>query len=276
MKTVFQSHSECIHRFMQFDQKSGRAGNVFFSNNVLYSYGHHFELARLLSDGTLLINTRSYSRSTDKHQVITRRAVNIHTVTRVVYLEWKGQFCPDSCFNLHVKDANSNYRHWDVYGRKGFRALDPLFRSVENLRALESMHPVNWGALDFDLDELRNIYYDRSRAQDLINKKATQTRETAKQRSEAENLALWIKGLYNGNFYHTQKIYLRRKGENIETTRGANVPFLEAVAMVKDIRAGVDVTGKKIGTYTVNSVTLDHITIGCHIIDFNTVNELFK
>ena len=111
MKTVFQSHSECIHRFMQFDQKNGRAGNVFFSKNVLYSYGHHFELARLLSDGTLLINTRSYSRSTDKHQVITRRAVNIHTVTRVVYLEWKGQFSPDLCFELHVNEAKLIYRN---------------------------------------------------------------------------------------------------------------------------------------------------------------------
>jgi hypothetical protein len=274
MKTVFSSHAECIHRFMQFDQSAGRAGNVFFSNDVLYSYGYHFELSRLLSDGTLLVNTRSYSKSTSKHQSITRSAVNPAKVKRKVFLEWQKDFHFDSCFRLHVKEANLTYSAWNNTGRKGFRALDPLFKSVENLRALESMQSIDWGALDFDLDELKAIYYERSRAQDLITRKAAKTRETAKQRTEAEKLALWLKGIYSGNFYHTQKIYLRRKGENIETTRGAKVPFLEAVAMVKDIRSGVDVTGRKIGTYQVNKVTLDNIVIGCHVIDFETVNEL--
>jgi hypothetical protein len=276
MKTVFSSHAECIHRFMQFDQSTGRAGNVFFSNKVLYSYGYHFELARLLSDGSLLLNTRSYSKSTSKHQGVTRGAVNPAKVKRTVFLEWQKDFDFEACFRLHVKEANLTYSAWNNSGRKVFRSLDPLFKSVENLRALESIQSIDWGALTFDLNELREIYYERSRAQDLITRKAAETRETAKQRTEAENLALWIKGLYNGNFYHTQKIYLRRKGENIESSKGAKVPLLEAVNMVQDIRNGVDVTGKKIGTYTVNSITLDYITIGCHVISFETVNELFK
>lgn len=275
MKTVFKSHSELIHKYFQFEQKHGKGSNVFFSGAVLYSYGYHFELARKLDDGTLLINTRSYSVSTSKHQSITRGAVNQYKVSRVLFIEWQREFDFKACQALHVKEANLTFWAWIKGGCKGFRALDPLFKSLENLRALETLGTVDYSGLAFNPAEISLIYSERKESQKAITKKANEARETAKQRTEKENLVLWLKGLYNGSFHGMQKIYLRRKGENIETTRGAKVPFIEAVAMVKDIRAGVDVTGRKIGTYQINKVTLDNIVIGCHVIDFQIINELF-
>lgn len=276
MKTVFSSHAECIHRYFQFTQSHGRAGNVFFDGPALYSYGRHFELARKLSDDTLLINTRSYSVSTSKHQSIVHRAVNRHKVSRVLFIEWQREFNFQECQNLHIKEANLTFWAWHNSGRKGFRALDSLFTSLKNLRALETLGTVDYSGLAFNPAEITLIYSERKETQKAITKKANEARETAKQRTEKENLVLWLKGLYNGSFHGMQKIYLRRKGENIETTRGAKVPFIEAVNMVKDIRAGVDVTGRKIGAYQVNKVTLENIVIGCHVIDFETVNELFQ
>ena len=276
MKTIFNSNAECIHRYFQFDQSNGRAGNVFFSNDVLYSYGYHFELARKLSDGTLLINTSSYSVSTSKHQSIVRSAVNKHRINSVLLIEWKGQFNFESCQNLHVKQANLTYLAWNNNGRKGFRQLNPLFKSLDNLRALESMQSIDWTKLTFNLAEVNLIYNERKERQNIKTEKANKARETAKQRSEKENLELWLKGVFNGHFYSMQKIYLRRKGENIETTRGASVPYIEAVKLLARIRAGENVDGEKIGTYQVNKVTLDNIIIGCHVIDFKTINEFIK
>jgi hypothetical protein len=54
--------------------ESGRAGNVFFENGVLYSYGHHFPLAQITPRGNVILNTRKYSVSTSRHQSLTRRA----------------------------------------------------------------------------------------------------------------------------------------------------------------------------------------------------------
>lgn len=276
MKTVFSSHAECIHTFFQFTQSNGRACNVFFDGPVLYSYGRHFELARKLSDDTLLINTQSYSVSTAKHQNIVRSAVNRHKVSRVLFIEWQREFDFKACQALHVKEANLTFWAWNNGGRKGFRALDSLFKSLDNLRALETLGAVDYSGFAFNPAEISLIYSERKEAQKAITKKANEARETAKQRTEKEKLELWLKGLFNGSFHGMQKIYLRRKGENIETTRGAKVPFIEAVAMVKDIRNGFDVTGRKIGAYQVNKVTIDNIVIGCHVIDFETVNELFQ
>lgn len=42
--------------------------NVFFEDNVLYSYGHHFPIAIRLQDNSFLVNGDRYSATTSKHQ----------------------------------------------------------------------------------------------------------------------------------------------------------------------------------------------------------------
>jgi len=49
MKKVFNTASELIHVYAQQSQESGRCHNVFFENTTdLYSYGHHYLLAKFI------------------------------------------------------------------------------------------------------------------------------------------------------------------------------------------------------------------------------------
>jgi len=66
-----------------------KCSNVFFSGDVLYSYGHHFWLARALrgKDGALtgiIMNGDTYSVTTSKHQSWTRHAVARSGVRSVI------------------------------------------------------------------------------------------------------------------------------------------------------------------------------------------------
>ena len=83
MKTVFNSTSEVCHVFAQRVQTEGRAGNVFFEGNVIYSYGYHYELARFFqnenNETAILINDRGYSVSTSKHIGLVRAATSHFT-----------------------------------------------------------------------------------------------------------------------------------------------------------------------------------------------------
>ena len=45
----------------------GKGSNMFIEGDTIYSYGHHFPIAKRLSDGTYLLNTDSYSSSTARH-----------------------------------------------------------------------------------------------------------------------------------------------------------------------------------------------------------------
>jgi hypothetical protein len=75
MKTVF-TNQELFHVFASGTQEHGRSanGNVFFSGNVLYSYGTHFPLA-VRYNGKMLLNADSYSVTTSKHKSYAARAL---------------------------------------------------------------------------------------------------------------------------------------------------------------------------------------------------------
>ena len=71
IKRVFSSTAEVCHVWASRSQDSGRAGNVFFEDDTIYSYGRHFPLAtfRKMPNGetVVLFTADSYSVSTAKH-----------------------------------------------------------------------------------------------------------------------------------------------------------------------------------------------------------------
>lgn len=74
-KQVFGSHSDLAHVWAQQSFAYGRAsdGRMYFEGATIYSYGHHFPMAtftpyRVDGQQLVLVNSRSYSVSTGKHQ----------------------------------------------------------------------------------------------------------------------------------------------------------------------------------------------------------------
>lgn len=55
---------------------------MFFEGKSIYSYGHHFEMARFIDDETVFVTTQEYV-STAKHLSLVRRAVSHKTVYTV-------------------------------------------------------------------------------------------------------------------------------------------------------------------------------------------------
>lgn len=104
MRKVFSSHDECIRRFASLSPSErftaeGRAGNVFFEQGTLYSYGRHFAIAKYMEvqgEVYVLVTTDTYSVSTSKHQSIARSALSGH---RLLYVPRAGR---DSADNIHA------------------------------------------------------------------------------------------------------------------------------------------------------------------------------
>jgi hypothetical protein len=282
MKTVFQTIPDCIHVYFQFTQNTGRCGNVFFDGNTLYSYGRHFELAKLVN-GTLFVNTQSYSNSTSKHQNYCLRSINNDRVNKVVRLDFgRGVFDPYSISNIHYIKAN-----WykNASRGKGFKDLAQIEYHFKQLQILETegLIKIDLSRFDFNLIEALDLLKERRAKQLEINRASEARREARReaqkryqQATEGEKLAAWLKGETSTTFYALDKVYLRVRANSIETTKGARVPLRDGLRLLEKIRAGVDVTGEKIASYQVTRVTLDHVQIGCHKIEFSTINELFQ
>lgn len=82
MRTVFRSHKEVCEVFGSLWgdgrwSREGSAGNIYFMNGKLYSYGHHFVIAQYVKNAlgqvAVLFTERGYSVSTSKHKSIARR-----------------------------------------------------------------------------------------------------------------------------------------------------------------------------------------------------------
>lgn len=70
-----KDRNEVVHAWANQTQPEGRASNLYFKGCDLYSYGHHFLIARIL-DGAVLFTQRGYSSSTARHISMARRAAS--------------------------------------------------------------------------------------------------------------------------------------------------------------------------------------------------------
>ena len=83
MKTVFSNAAQTIHVWAQQSQSNGRASNVFFEGNTVYSYGYHYPLGVIVTNKkgakAAIINTQGYSSTTSGHISTARQAVSHYT-----------------------------------------------------------------------------------------------------------------------------------------------------------------------------------------------------
>jgi len=280
MKKVFSNHSEVCHVWANNTDLNaiGRASNIFFEGDTIYSYGRHFILGKRFIHNNRVItflNTKSYSNSTSKHQNHLRSAVN--------GLTFAINFPNNSCFEIsHLGQVRRDLEE-EIKGliKKQLRARsnDYYIREINSKASLitrlnqsfpDIVTPIN-------LFEIKDYQKASLYAINLRNNR--EEREQAKQakkvEKEKEYLTQWLNGSWSGQLYNLP-IYLRFNDNYIETSHGAKVPTLQAFKLLKDIREGKDCKGTRIGNYTVIETTLDYIKIGCHVIKWEIINEFFN
>lgn len=136
LKRVFKNSLECAHIFNAQTQAEGKGGHAFFEGDKFYSYGHHFEAARIIpvkgeKIWPVFITTRRYSMTTAGHIGDVTRATNN-----------RDQFFVPS-FDPSAPD-NIEYYHREICGRKALflratlRADSKRFSLVHMIREFEN------------------------------------------------------------------------------------------------------------------------------------------
>ena len=75
MRIVLKNHNEVAHFWANKVQTIGKSNNMFFNNDIIYSYGYHFPIAKHINNNLILFTSKGYSVSTSKHLSITRLAI---------------------------------------------------------------------------------------------------------------------------------------------------------------------------------------------------------
>jgi len=273
MKTVFKSTSEVCHVFAQRVQTEGRAGNVFFEGNIIYSYGYHYELARFFQNANnrtaILINDRGYSVSTSKHIGWIRSATSHFTQ-----------------FNFTETDGKTVLNELESLAKKMIKARKPeIYINQANSLFSSYIEYCNFIGKEHELHSLilkACGAFSTGKVKEYFESKELELKKIEREKAKREKLQLKkdIKDFLNHkkNFVDYRQnnesfIRLSKDGLKVETSKGVKVDAKDAKKLYQLIKAGKDIKGYKIDYYTVISLN-GVLKIGCHNINRKNMTEI--
>ena len=272
MKTVFSNAQDCVHAFAQRQQPQGRAGNVFFYGDKIYSYGYHYLLAEFIDDKTILINNSGYSSTTSKHISYvtsgTRQYKQFFTTRCEIGLVYSQV--------LSLQDKLANARKPENYINGILSLWDSLNEYVKHIKSKNIPKDTRYKAIKAIVKHLNvdSVQYQQKLAD------AKKKDELAKKRKDAKQIKEALTKFYNyevNSFRVGDTDYLRlsKDGQAVETSQYVKVSTDEARTLYKAICNGVDIKGHRISNYIVNSIN-GRLKIGCHNIDMDSVHKVGK
>ncbi len=292
MKTVFNTQ-QTIHVWASQKQESGKNSNrsVFFQGPSIFSYGSHFEMARHIKNDVVFITNRKYSVTTAKHLSWVQSAVRHKTVfmvpsftdhaENVRFLVDKVKASYDSAKRALKSGAfyiEQAQRHIDTTQRY----LDTFHLSISSAWLPELVDL--WASLIGDTylttEERNKIAERRVRAEhnELIRAEKRRLEQAIRDQlralEEKEKLSAWMNGEDVGYRYRFAETRLRIKGDTVQTSKGAEVPVIEARKLYRAWKLGVDMVGRRVGYFTVSSMDHECIHIGCHTIPMSEVERI--
>lgn len=287
MKKVFSSHSQLAHTWANQLQSEGRAANMYFEGPVIFSYGPHYEIARFVEapngEKVCFVNANGYSNSTAKH------TNHVHHAIPDGIKVFKVPFIVGSSYSYR------QYHYFRASELGGIVAkmlvectnlLDAQLKARTKFYLFNEGHTLYYNIVEicqlFDIPvparpenyELARLKSENLRATELDRELAKRQKALEKSR---ELLAKWLSHEFNGQLYDIP-VHLRisKDGKLIETTKGARVSMTEALRLLAKLRKGEDVKGETIEGFTVIENNETAVKIGCHVISWPVINELFR
>lgn len=294
MKKSFSSHREVAHIWAQQSQAEGRASRVFFEGPSIYSYGHHFEMARFVKPKVVIFNSKSYSSSTSKHQYLVLRALSEQvTIHRIENLDDYNASLKSLIFDLGefiqlTKRSNSNFEaYYSQINIKLSRiqAFIKEFKKDLNKKLIKEASKLPALIKKEITPELMEKKAKANKVREAKNAVKIEERNKIDEEQrkfnalgKAERLELWLKGTINASYYSSygEAIALRIKNNQIQTTQGANVPLIEARKLWHLIEAKQPIEGVRVGHYTVTGIQGRDLVVGCHNIPLIEIYKLAK
>jgi hypothetical protein len=301
MRKRLKDHREVCHYWANKVQSQGACGNIFFEGPTIYSYGHHFPMARFtgehVSDGReiVLMTTDTYSSTTSGHMSMLRQAVN-RTTSFVLDV-------PDVAPPVnHGKNLASFQERIDRIVDELRRCRQGVSYRLNRIDHLSSdavvyqcafMGRTEWFGpspctLPSDFQSIVNKAREREQRKNELDEKKSAAMRAAREEREllellgiGEKIEAWRAGK-SVSLPWQLPVMLRLNGDTVETSKGARVPLRDAEKLYRFAQqyAGTSYQSSepfKIGVYTLDRLDADGtIHAGCHTIGPEEINRFAK
>lgn len=296
MRKVLKNYSEVAHFWANETQHEGRYAHMFFEGAKIYSYGYHFEIARITEDKNkkkvVLFTTREYSPTTSRHKWNVRSACS-HLKTFTVpsfedhtkNLEYYLKEIEETQASATRARSRAEYLKGHLAGTiKTAYDYAMSFKGVsfEDKNKIRKWNNKLLKGLLFskvELEKIKKAYLNyRESVRLQAEKRARELEET---RLEGlEQLEQWKKGeeINLRDYWRVEiPIGLRVKDNRIQTSKGAEITIRSALRLWECLKTKG--TQNPVGltldnNYTVNSITPEIVSIGCHQIPVKEIERI--
>lgn len=286
----YRSQQECAHAWVHQLSEGGYASNFFFEGPVIYSYGHHFPIARL-HGRTVFFNESESSSSTAHQKSIARSAAshlefifvhhvpvdNIDPARNRTFIkhnidQWVSEI--GSLIDLYNRHPRRKrlLLEIDEINQKLQRFIDVLnIRPTVSLkRLLENLSQDT--LLTYIESEKRRVARNKKRAQNVQLTKFNESLEKWKKEQTS------TRNIVNPLDHNLAYLRVDTSTEYIETTKGIRAPLLAAEALYRYIRRFlIDTTGNpsfRILDFDVSTIDKNYLVVGCHKIPMSEVETI--
>lgn len=280
------SHNEVAHNWAHKTGKAQRGFNMFYDDEIIFSYGRHFPIARHATtpDGKpcILFTTQGYSVSTSKHLSYTSRAIPSDIPVFRVYDVTAGG-SSDSATNKHFHMMNRQAMIISMTStlKTASRARQNkgwLLECAESTRqqANEYSKAFRLGFRDVPKPKNMEAMLQQFKADELKRQQLQTKRDKVK-------IKAWLNG-ETDSAPHTKTPYVRIVGDKVQTSWGITVALKPALALYRLARickgkaqAFIPQKLHKVDGWQLNRITDDGtIKAGCHLIPFNVQTMALK
>jgi len=263
------------HLFANQLQSEARtqAGNFYFNQSMIFSYGSHFCIARHIDNNTLLFTERNYSNSTAKHIAHVKNASN--HLYKIYCYNPTGTHLDN--FNYWIREAEFN-----IDKLKAARKPEIYIFELQSIKNKAERY-ANFFNIEIPL-QLKKALEITEKAQileyleqkDAIIKADKLKKEKARKKEHATELKAWRNFEKSSLFLRDGFDYLRynKEKQRFETSQRVEIPLALGLKLYDKIKNGVQF--EKVLDYTVKEINKTFIQVGCHKITIKEINTIIK
>jgi len=299
MRTKF-NNSELTHVWANQTQSHGTGSNMFFEHQTIYSYGYHFKLAQFVNNKEgqrcVLINLKSYSNTTSKHQSLVWRAIpqNVPFFKVVSFFNDIDAASTAHKENLthYINEAErlqgltiraNKLKMGYLAQLKNEIALFDKYVLFFNLDNLEKFNPISGQGLTIkERYELINSFiwgYENSDELKKWQEKQEQNARKAieKAKEKAKESIEHFRQFKISSIYANLGHYLLRynkETDNVETSGGVKMPKHIFLTAYQRLLKNELKQGQHVGDFRFNGVDGEIVSVGCHKIPMTEINSI--
>lgn len=276
MRRVLRDRHEVAHYWANQRQSEGRAGNVYFSGDTIYSYGSHFPMATLYrhpNTGELVaaFTSRRSSVSTNSHLSIARRAAS--HIRKITVIHPDDSALSQLRLTLQEVEAQLDKASRARQRKAGYLSMADSIASDFN--AYAELRGESVRIADVRLEGVR----EQIEAAEIELRRREAEVNAKREAAQAEGIAEWLAGK-RAYCPYTATPRLRISDDLIETSWHASITVADAKRLwpvIQRVMSGERdyEVGMELGGWQLTKIRRDgSIVVGCHDIAYSEIERI--